>query len=59
MSSFLLTHDLVPGCLLLLHSAENMLEGLHGKTGLARLPPATSALPWRVILNPGQFTRYD
>lgn len=56
MSRFLLILALVPGCLLLPHSAENILEGVHGKTGLPKLPHATASLAWRVIFNPGQFT---
>lgn len=56
MSSFLLTLVPVPGYLLWSHSAGNNLESVRGKTGLTKLPRATSPLPWRVIFNPGQFT---
>lgn len=49
----------MPGCLLLPLSAEKILEGVHGKTGFAKLPPATSPLPWKAIFNPGQFTHCD
>lgn len=59
MNSFFLILALVPGCLLLPLSAEKMLEGVHGKTGFAKLPPATSSLPWKPIFNPGQFTHHD
>lgn len=59
MSSFFLILALVPGCLLLPLSAEKILEGVHGKTGFAKLPPATSPLPWKAIFNPGQFTHCE
>lgn len=59
MNSFFLILALVPGFLLLFLSAEKILEGVHGKTGFAKLPPATSPLPQKVIFNPGQFTHCD
>lgn len=59
MNSFFLILALLPGFLLLPLSAEKILEGVHGKTGFAKLPPATSPLPQKVIFNPGQFTHCD
>lgn len=59
MNSFFLILTLMPGFLLLPLSAEKILEGVHGKTGFAKLPPATSPLPQKVIFNPGQFTHCD
>lgn len=59
MNSFFLILALVPGFLLLPLSAEKILEGVHGKTGFAKLPPATSPLPQKAIFNPGQFTHCD
>lgn len=59
MNSFFLIFALVPGCLLLPLSAEKISEGVHGKTGFAKLPPLTSPLPWKAIFNPGQFTYSD
>lgn len=59
MNSFFLIFAPVPGCLLLPLSAEKISEGVHGKTGFAKLPPLTSPLPWKAIFNPGQFTYSD
>lgn len=59
MSSFFLILAQVPGYLLLPLSAEKILEGVYGKTGFAKLPPATSPLPWEAIFSPGQFTHCD